>query len=359
MSVTALPKHRFGEPAKFVPVVFVTFTICTIYFIFMFCHCLPELEGSKHKTSAIVKVLVFHFITVLLVVSYLRSILTHPGVIPDNEQWVCVTGPDQKKMQASAVGLQESKRSGSRRNCKWCNKYKPDRCHHCRQCQLCILKMDHHCPWIYNCVGFYNYKYFFLLLFYCFLDLWLVAANLSSSVRGCVLHPDTPFLRMFLCLFGWTLSTFLAVIVTLFWSFHVWLCAKALSTVEFCEKKLPKGADGSGGVLSTTSVYDLGLCGNLKATLGECWPLMLLPCSPPAGDGLDFTSAGMRLSKDLVASKTIRRMGHVTVQRSTKGLAPFMGFLQEPYGALLDARTEPADVEQAQFARERLAELRR
>ncbi|KAF8816885.1 zf-DHHC-domain-containing protein [Phlegmacium glaucopus] len=37
---------------------------------------------------------------------------------------------------------------------------KPYRAHHCRSCGTCVLKYDHHCPWIGQCVGARNHKFF-------------------------------------------------------------------------------------------------------------------------------------------------------------------------------------------------------
>merc|ERR1719265_438758 len=247
-------------------------------------------ESSRDKVAehqGYIQAIAFNSITFLVLVCYLRSVLTHPGQIPDNDpSWTFQpqdlrAGSREKDKETNLPLLQEQKRSGERRHCKWCGKYKPDRCHHCRVCRMCILKMDHHCPWLYNCVGFANHKFFFLLLLYSAIDTHFITWTMIESVTV-ALDPETPFLQMFLLLFGETLAGLIALASTMFFIFHVWLMFRAMTTIEFCEKSVKR--------VQKSNSFDRGVMGNIKAVLGSNILLWFLPFSPPEGDGLSFIS---------------------------------------------------------------------
>jgi palmitoyltransferase len=85
--------------------------------------------------------------------------------------------------------LSVAKRDGRRRWCDICKIAKPDRCHHCSECDKCVLRMDHHCPWVGNCIGYSNHKFFYLFILYASMAaLWVVATMvplLISAIGRC------------------------------------------------------------------------------------------------------------------------------------------------------------------------------
>ncbi|CAD2110470.1 palmitoyltransferase DHHC7, putative [Plasmodium vinckei] len=104
-----------------------------------------------------------------------------------------------------------------------------------------------------------------------------------NCVIEAINHNETPFNDLFLLLFGETLNSFLALIVTCFLFFHLWLTFKNMTTIEFCEKRTNYHNQ------SYSKFYNKGLYKNLKEVFGESPFLWLLPINNKKDDIVYFS----------------------------------------------------------------------
>jgi len=271
------------------PVIYLILIVAVVYSIFIGYHCIPllqldRLESEKDISQlnwGIADLSILNTYFFLLVVCYIRVISTPPGTIPDTPEWNFVL-PGGSDVQAGATtAVVEMKRSGERRHCKWCSRYKPDRAHHCRVCRQCVLKMDHHCPWVYNCVGYGNHKFFILLVFYSTISAHYVAWRMVSSVQKAVDNPMTPLGKLFLLLLAEMLTIMLAVFTTGFLLFHLRLIIKGETTIEFCEKNFR--------LVHPLRLFSKGVMGNLRDAFGPNPLMWFMPIDNREGDGVHFT----------------------------------------------------------------------
>mmetsp|Transcript_24940 Transcript_24940/g.36936 ORF Transcript_24940/g.36936 Transcript_24940/m.36936 type:complete len:362 (+) Transcript_24940:91-1176(+) len=133
----------------------------------------------------------FTLVAFLAVASHFFAMTTDPGAVPpDAEPLTDTSGLDISKngSKDSTEPLLNPKPRPPKRICRRCKSYKPDRAHHCSICKRCILKMDHHCPWVNNCVGIGNHKFFLLFIFYtCCSCLYAVSLVVARFVE-CIGH---------------------------------------------------------------------------------------------------------------------------------------------------------------------------
>ncbi|XP_072399728.1 palmitoyltransferase ZDHHC6 [Diabrotica undecimpunctata] len=171
--------------------------------------------------------------------------------------------------------------------CLECQGYKAPRSHHCRKCGRCVLKMDHHCPWINNCVGWGNHAHFIF-----FLTFATAGCLQASVILGCCLyksihrvryfyHGDTSvnfgLYGMMLCVLSLGLSIGVVVAVGMLLFFQIRAVMKNRTGIEdwIMEKAVGRR---KGTQEQFRFPYDIGIWRNISQVIN-------LSCQP-VGDGI-------------------------------------------------------------------------
>lgn len=123
---------------------------------------------------------IFQLIFLLLVISAARTVFTAPGHIP---AWLRSDGKSDLHSYSNLLQAVERKRDGSPRFCRKTGAYKPDRAHYCKEVKDCVLCYQTFSTCLNSAVGYYNYKYYLLTLFYASLNAaWVIAATVPEAI---------------------------------------------------------------------------------------------------------------------------------------------------------------------------------
>ncbi|XP_050207206.1 protein S-acyltransferase 8-like isoform X2 [Mercurialis annua] len=131
-------------------------------------------EFSPHNAGYAILVVAIVFMIYVLFLLFLTS-ARDPGIIPRNahppeedfryDSSMSVEGrqtpslqfPRTKEIMVNGIPVRV-------KYCDTCMLYRPPRCSHCSICNNCVERFDHHCPWVGQCIGLRNYRYFFMFV---------------------------------------------------------------------------------------------------------------------------------------------------------------------------------------------------
>ena len=182
-----------------------------------------------NQESLAKKIIYLFFYTIFLIIVIIFCLIcafTDPGVIPINS----LTANELKNANCCSNnrvfyinGLRHRVRF-----CYTCQIIRPLGVSHCKTCNICVEKFDHHCPWVGNCIGKNNYKYFFIFLI--LLNTFFII-TLISSLCFIIFH------KKYISIYIVILSVLTMLFITTLLIYHIKFTCRNMTTYSNLKMK--------------------------------------------------------------------------------------------------------------------------
>lgn len=153
-----------SQPCFFIGTVCLVMVALAIFWIDFYL----TVSNPKHLAWQIIAHILLDGSLVASLVMIFITGLTDPGIIPSvqfDKELIAVLSPSVKVPCDSKV--REISHGGyvmKLKYCETCYGIRPLRATHCRTCNCCVYRFDHHCFWLGTDVGYRNHGYFYIML---------------------------------------------------------------------------------------------------------------------------------------------------------------------------------------------------